>query len=133
MLGQIIGVNWLSGRGSENQINGFRAEPSEVVSVRSSRRRATIQLCNLMGRRPLGETTAFRRGLFHGYQTCASNLARSTKERMRRESKEQWMQLCAQAAVEQDPEILMELVKEIDRFAVFGTFGTTPICSTLSR
>jgi hypothetical protein len=27
-------------------------EPIEIVSVRSLRRRATIQLCNLMGRRP---------------------------------------------------------------------------------
>jgi hypothetical protein len=29
--------------------------------------------------------------------------------------KEQWMRLCEQAAVEQDPAKLMELVKEINR------------------
>jgi hypothetical protein len=31
------------------------------------------------------------------------------------EKLEHWQQLCAQAAVEQDPQKLMELVKEIDR------------------
>ena len=30
------------------------------------------------------------------------------------EQTERWMQLCAQAAVEQDPKKLMELVKEIN-------------------
>jgi hypothetical protein len=30
-------------------------------------------------------------------------------------SEERWRQLCAQAAVEQDPQKLMELVKEISR------------------
>lgn len=30
------------------------------------------------------------------------------------EKKERWMQLCAQAAVEQDPEKLLALVKEIN-------------------
>jgi hypothetical protein len=33
---------------------------------------------------------------------------------MQGEKKERWMELCAQAAVEQDPEKLMELVKEIN-------------------
>ena len=31
------------------------------------------------------------------------------------QDKERWMDLCAQAATEQDPKRLMELVKEIDR------------------
>lgn len=31
------------------------------------------------------------------------------------EKLERWQQLCAQAAVEQDPQKLMELVKEINR------------------
>jgi hypothetical protein len=31
------------------------------------------------------------------------------------EKLERWQQLCAQAAVEQDPKKLIELVKEIDR------------------
>jgi hypothetical protein len=33
---------------------------------------------------------------------------------MQGENKERWRVLCAQAAVEQDPEKLLELVKEID-------------------
>ena len=33
---------------------------------------------------------------------------------MQGENKERWMVLCAQAAVEQDPEKLLELVKQID-------------------
>jgi hypothetical protein len=33
---------------------------------------------------------------------------------MQGETKERWMELCAQAAVEQDPTKLMELVKEIN-------------------
>lgn len=33
---------------------------------------------------------------------------------MEREAKERWMQLCEQAVVEQDPEKLMILVKEIN-------------------
>jgi hypothetical protein len=33
---------------------------------------------------------------------------------MQGEYKERWQMLCAQAAVEQDPEKLLELVKEID-------------------
>ena len=33
---------------------------------------------------------------------------------MQGEQKERWMELCAQAAVEQDPTKLMELVKEIN-------------------
>jgi len=33
---------------------------------------------------------------------------------MQGEKKERWMVLCAQAAVEQDPEKLMELVREIN-------------------
>jgi hypothetical protein len=32
---------------------------------------------------------------------------------MQGEKKERWMELCAQAAVEQDPQTLMELVQEI--------------------
>jgi hypothetical protein len=34
---------------------------------------------------------------------------------MQGEKKERWMELCAQAAVEQDPEKLHALVEEIDR------------------
>jgi len=34
---------------------------------------------------------------------------------MQDEKKEHWMELCAQAAVEQDPEKLHALVEEIDR------------------
>jgi hypothetical protein len=34
---------------------------------------------------------------------------------MQDEKKERWMELCAQAAVEQDPEKLHALVEEIDR------------------
>ena len=34
---------------------------------------------------------------------------------MEGEKKERWMELCAQAAVEQDPEKLHALVEEIDR------------------
>jgi hypothetical protein len=34
---------------------------------------------------------------------------------MKGATKERWMELCAQAAVEQDPEKLSELVAEIDR------------------
>jgi hypothetical protein len=34
---------------------------------------------------------------------------------MQGEHKERWMELCAQAAVEQDPEKLHALVEEIDR------------------
>jgi hypothetical protein len=34
---------------------------------------------------------------------------------MEGEEKERWMELCAQAAVEQDPEKLHALVEEIDR------------------
>jgi len=34
---------------------------------------------------------------------------------LRGERKEYWMQLCEQAANEQDPDKLMELVKEINR------------------
>jgi hypothetical protein len=33
---------------------------------------------------------------------------------MQGEKKERWMELCAQAAVEQDPAKLMELVQEIN-------------------
>lgn len=33
---------------------------------------------------------------------------------MQGEKKERWMQLCAQAAVEQDPQKLIELVQEIN-------------------
>ena len=33
---------------------------------------------------------------------------------MQGEKKERWMELCAQAAMEQDPEKLMELVREIN-------------------
>ena len=33
---------------------------------------------------------------------------------MEGEQKEHWMKLCEQAAVEQDPEILLKLVKEIN-------------------
>jgi hypothetical protein len=33
---------------------------------------------------------------------------------MQGETKERWMELCAQAAVEQDPTKLMELVREIN-------------------
>ena len=33
---------------------------------------------------------------------------------MQGEKKERWMELCAQAAVEQDPKKLMELVREIN-------------------
>jgi hypothetical protein len=33
---------------------------------------------------------------------------------MQGEKKERWMQLCAQATVEQDPQKLMELVQEIN-------------------
>jgi hypothetical protein len=33
---------------------------------------------------------------------------------MQGEKKERWMELCAQAAVEQDPAKLMELVREIN-------------------
>jgi hypothetical protein len=33
---------------------------------------------------------------------------------MQGEKKERWMELCAQAAVEQDPKKLMELVQEIN-------------------
>ena len=33
---------------------------------------------------------------------------------MRGENKERWMQLAEQAAIEQDPEKLLELVREID-------------------
>jgi hypothetical protein len=32
-----------------------------------------------------------------------------------REKKEQWLQLCEQAAVEQDPERLLKLIDEISR------------------
>ena len=35
--------------------------------------------------------------------------------RLKGEKLELWQQLCAQAAVEQDPETLMKLVREIDR------------------
>jgi hypothetical protein len=34
---------------------------------------------------------------------------------MKGERKEQWMRLCEQAATEQDPDKLMELVREINR------------------
>jgi hypothetical protein len=34
---------------------------------------------------------------------------------MQNEKKEHWMELCAQAAVEQDPEKLHALVEQIDR------------------
>lgn len=34
---------------------------------------------------------------------------------MQGENAERWKQLCAQAAVEQDPKKLLELVKEINR------------------
>ena len=34
---------------------------------------------------------------------------------MNSDSKERWMQLCEQAAVEQDPKKLLELVAEINR------------------
>ena len=34
---------------------------------------------------------------------------------MQGEKKERWMELCAQAAVEQDPEKLMALVNEINK------------------
>ncbi|MHB8215119.1 MAG: hypothetical protein ACYDDS_03475 [Candidatus Sulfotelmatobacter sp.] len=34
---------------------------------------------------------------------------------MQDEKKERWMELCAQAAIEQDPEKLHALVEEIDR------------------
>ena len=34
---------------------------------------------------------------------------------MQGETKERWMQLCEQAAVEQDSEKLMELIEEINR------------------
>ena len=33
---------------------------------------------------------------------------------MKGDTKERWMELCAQAAVEQDPQKLMELVEEIN-------------------
>ncbi len=33
---------------------------------------------------------------------------------MQGEKKERWMQLCAQAAIEQDPQKLIELVQEIN-------------------
>jgi len=33
---------------------------------------------------------------------------------MQGEKKERWLELCAQAAVEQDPQKLMELVREIN-------------------
>jgi hypothetical protein len=34
---------------------------------------------------------------------------------MQGKTREQWMQLCEQAALEQDPEILLRLVREIDQ------------------
>ena len=34
---------------------------------------------------------------------------------MKGETRERWQQLCAQAADEQDPQMLLELVKEINR------------------
>jgi hypothetical protein len=53
---------------------------------------------------------------------------------MQGEKKERWMELCAQAAVEQDPEKLMELVREINnlleekerRLGIMPPLGVTP-------
>jgi hypothetical protein len=42
-------------------------------------------------------------------------LERLEAARMQGEKKERWMELCAQAAIEQDPEKLHALVEEIDR------------------
>ena len=52
---------------------------------------------------------------------------------MQGEKKERWMELCARAATEQDPEKLMELVREINalleekerRLGIIKTDGTT--------
>jgi len=53
---------------------------------------------------------------------------------MQGEKKERWMELCAQAAVEQDPAKLMELVREINnlmeekerRLGITPAVGLTP-------
>ena len=38
-----------------------------------------------------------------------------TRGRQMRENREKWMELCEQAATEQDPEKLMELISQINR------------------
>ena len=41
--------------------------------------------------------------------------SRSREAIMQGEKKERWFELCAQAAVEQDPKKMLELVQEINR------------------
>jgi hypothetical protein len=45
---------------------------------------------------------------------------------MPKDPEQQWKELCAQAAVEQDPKKLMELVKEIDRMLEEKQHRPTP-------
>jgi hypothetical protein len=44
---------------------------------------------------------------------------------MMREYREKWLELCEQAADEQDPKKLMELVKEIDRLLALKELRVT--------
>ena len=54
---------------------------------------------------------------------------------MRGATKERWMELCAQAAVEQDPNKLMEIVKEINELleAKERRLGILPLQAEVER